>query len=127
VLGADDDDGRVARSVLVVDDHPSFRLSARLLLESEGYRVVGEAASAHEALELAGRLAPDLVLLDVGLPDGNGFGVAQRLLAARPPPAIVLTSTRDQSDFGPLIARSGARGFVAKPDLSGAALAALLA
>ncbi len=117
----------MARSVLVVDDHPSFRLSARLLLESEGYRVVGEAASAHEALELAGRLAPDLVLLDVGLPDGNGFGVAQRLLAARPPPAIVLTSTRDQSDFGPLIARSGARGFVAKPDLSGAALAALLA
>jgi CheY-like chemotaxis protein len=117
----------VATSVLVVDDHPSFRLSARLLLESEGYWVVGEAASGREALDAASALRPDLVLLDVQLPDLDGFDVAERLLSTDHPPAVVLTSTRDPSDFGPLLARTGARGFVPKPDLSGRALAALLA
>jgi CheY-like chemotaxis protein len=116
----------VATSVLVVDDHPSFRLSARLLLESEGYRVVGEAASGAEALEAATALHPDLILLDIQLPDLDGFAVAERLLAQDAPPAVVLTSTRDPSDFGPLLTRTRARGFVPKPELSGRALAALL-
>jgi CheY-like chemotaxis protein len=116
----------VATSVLVVDDHPSFRLSARLLLESEGYRVVGEAASGHEALAAVRLLRPDLVLLDVQLPDIDGFDVAERLLSTEHPPAVVLTSTRDSSDFGPLLSRSSARGFVPKPELSGRTLAALL-
>ena len=113
--------------MLVVDDHPSFRLSVRLLLESEGFLVVGEAANGHEALEAAGRLAPDLVLLDVQLPDIDGFRVAERLLLTPRPPAVILTSTRDSGDFGPLLTRSGARGFVPKPELSGRRLADLLA
>jgi CheY-like chemotaxis protein len=117
----------VATSVLVVDDHPSFRLSVRLLLESEGYRVVGEAATGHEAVDAAGRLTPDLVLLDVQLPDMNGFDVAERLGQGARPPVVILTSTRDPRDFGPLLARSGARGFVPKPELSGRRLADLLA
>jgi CheY-like chemotaxis protein len=117
----------MATSVLVVDDHPSFRLSVRLLLESEGYRVVGEAATGHEALVACRTLEPDCVLLDVQLPDTDGFDVAARLAGLQRPPTVILTSTRDRSDFGPLVTRSGARGFVAKPELSGHTLAALLA
>ena len=113
-------------TVLVVDDHPSFRLSARMLLESEGYLVVGEAASGREALDAARTLAPDVVLLDVQLPDINGLEVAAGLAGYADPPAVILTSTRDGSDFGPLVARSGARGFASKPELSGRTLAALL-
>ena len=73
------------------------------------------------------RLAPDVVLLDVGLPDIDGFEVAARLHAAGAPSAIVFTSSRDGSDFGPLIADSGARGFVGKPELTGDAVRALVA
>jgi len=116
----------VPSRVLIVDDHPSFRASARLLLESEGYAVVGEAPDGHSALRLAGELAPDIVLLDVHLPDLDGFAVAARLAAWHDPPDVVLTSSRDPSDFGPLVARSGARGFVAKGELSGPALAAVV-
>jgi DNA-binding NarL/FixJ family response regulator len=119
----------VATTVLIVDDHPSFRATARALLETEGFEVVGEAEDGASALAAAAELRPDLVLLDVQLPDFDGFEVARRLLAtgngARPD--IVLTSSRDGSDFGPLVAESGARGFVPKAELSGAAIAALLA
>ena len=119
----------VTTRVLIVDDHPGFRATARALLEAEGYEVVGEAENGVEALRLAGEIAPDLVLLDVQLPDFDGFEVASRLTAAGrgPSPNIVLTSSRDGSDFGPLVARSGARGFVAKGELSGGALARLIA
>jgi DNA-binding NarL/FixJ family response regulator len=113
-------------TVLIVDDHPSFRTTARLLLEAEGYLVVGEAEDGATALTEAARLQPDWVLLDVRLPDGNGFDVAATLSANRDAPAVVLTSSHDSSDFGSLVARSGARGFVPKSELSGAALAALL-
>ena len=115
-------------SVLIVDDHPSFRSTARLLLESEGYLVVGEAQDATSALQAARQLRPDLVLLDVNLPDLDGFDVAARLTNGRAPgdPVVVLISSRDSSDYGPLVTRSGARGFIAKADLSGAAIAALL-
>jgi CheY-like chemotaxis protein len=118
----------MATTVLIVDDHPSFRATARVLLESEGYEVVGEAEDGATALARAAQLRPQLVLLDVQLPDLDGFEVARRLLAAAngSGPAIVLTSSRDRSDFGPLVAESGARGFVPKAELSGAALAALL-
>jgi len=118
----------MATSVLIVDDHPSFRRTARALLEAEGYEVVGEAENGVEGLRLAAELAPDIVLLDVQLPDFDGFEVTSRLLArngARPD--VVLTSSRDASDFGPLIAQSGARGFVPKAELSGGALATLIA
>jgi DNA-binding NarL/FixJ family response regulator len=112
--------------VLIVDDHPSFRATARLLLESEGFEVVGEAADGMTGLQNARELAPDLVLLDVQLPDIDGFEVAAQLTSGDGGPAVVLTSSRDEADFGPLVAASGARGFVPKAELSGAALLALL-
>ena len=113
-------------TVLIVDDHPSFRVTARALLEAEGYEIVGEAEDGEGAIEATHRLQPEIVLLDVQLPDIDGFDVAARLMSNGSSPAIVLTSSREASEFGALIARSGARGFIAKADLSGAALAALL-
>jgi len=97
-----------------------------MLLEVEGYDVVGEAPDGMSALDAVRELDPDVVLLDVNLPDIDGFDVAARLRNGTHQPTIVLVSSRDSSDFGPLVARSGARGFISKADLSGAALAALL-
>jgi two-component system response regulator EvgA len=116
----------VSATVLIVDDHAGFRRSARLLLEAEGWEVVGEAASAAEALDAARALDPDLVLLDVHLPDGDGFEVASRLTAEPPPPVVVLVSSHDVRDLGELVRQSGALGFVPKADLSAEALEALL-
>ena len=115
----------MALSVLIVDDHPSFRASARVLLEAEGFEVVGEAADGAAGIRDAQALGPDLVLLDVQLPDIDGFDVASRLSNGAGP-AIVLVSSRDSSDFGPLVARSGALGFVPKAELSGARIHELL-
>jgi two-component system response regulator EvgA len=117
---------RIATTVLIVDDHPSFRACARAMLEAEGFRVVAEAENGVAALRLAKELRPDLVLLDVNLPDFDGFEVLARLTANVGGPAVVLTSSRDGTDFGALIGDSGALGFVPKAELSGAALAALL-
>jgi DNA-binding NarL/FixJ family response regulator len=112
--------------VLIVDDHPSFRASARTLLESDGYEVVGEAADGAEALKAVEELRPDLVLLDVQLPDIDGFEVSQRLAAMEHAPDVILTSSRDGADYGNCVETSGARGFVPKGELSGAALSLLL-
>ena len=112
--------------VLIVDDHPSFRASARRMLEADGFDVVAEAGTGAEALSAAREWKPELVLLDVHLPDAQGFDVAERLCANGSAPAIVMTSSRDGSDFGPLVERSGARGFIPKSDLSGEALRRLL-
>ena len=112
-------------TVLIVDDHATFRLTARLLLESEGFTVVGEAEDGLTALHKARELGPELVLLDVNLPDTDGFDVAARLTGGEDAPMIVLTSSRDGADFGPLIERSGARGFIPKAELSGERIRAL--
>jgi two-component system response regulator EvgA len=113
--------------VLIVDDHPSFRGTARALLQAEGFEVVGEAENGVSALQQAKELHPDVVLLDVQLPDFDGFEVATRLTSQNGAcPAVVLTSSRDGSDFGPLVSQSGARGFIPKGELSGAALKAVL-
>lgn len=117
----------MARTILIVDDHPSFRATARALLQADGFEVVGEAEDGASAIEAVARLHPDLVLLDVQLPDMDGFAVAAEI--GRPNgscPDIVLTSSRDAADFGPLVAESGARGFVPKAELSGAALRSVL-
>jgi two-component system response regulator EvgA len=116
----------VATTVLVVDDHASFRKVARLLLEFEGYEVVGEAVDGYSGLQAARDLAPDFVLLDVQLPDLDGFDVAARLTSDAAAPAVILTSSHDGDDFGMLIRRSGARGFIPKAEITGARLAALL-
>jgi DNA-binding NarL/FixJ family response regulator len=114
-------------SILIVDDHPSFRYTARVLLQAEGFEVVGEAADGDSALRAAQELRPDVVLLDVQLPDFDGFEVARRLARMNGgSPAVILTSSRDAADYGPLVEESGARGFVPKAELSGSALAALL-
>ena len=117
---------RPARRVLVVDDHQGFRSCARALLTAEGFEVVGEAADGAAALTLAAELEPELVLLDIRLPDIDGFEVASRLLAQRRDLKIVLVSSRDRDAYGPLIEASGAVGFISKAELSGIALEGFL-
>jgi DNA-binding NarL/FixJ family response regulator len=114
------------RLVLIVDDHDGFRVFARALLESEGYEVVGEAGDGASALRAVDELDPDVVLLDVQLPDLDGFEVAERLATAANPPAVVLVSTRDASSYRRRLAGTSARGFISKGELSGATLAAVL-
>ena len=114
-------------SVLIVDDHPSCRLSARRTLEAAGdYAVVGEAEDGAGAVAAVRRLEPDLVLLDIQLPDFDGFEVVSRLRGSGGCPEVVFMSSHDGADFGREIAASGARGFVAKDELTGEALAALI-
>jgi DNA-binding NarL/FixJ family response regulator len=117
----------MAQTVLIVDDHAGFRRAARAVLEAEGYDVVAESATGGDALEAVERLRPTLVLLDIGLPDVNGIEVAGRLTTADRSLAVVLTSSRDASDYPTCVERSGARGFIPKAELSGAAFAALTA
>jgi DNA-binding NarL/FixJ family response regulator len=117
----------MAMTVLIVDDHPTFRSLARDLLESEGFRVIGEAENGSSALEGAAALHPDLVLLDVQLPDLTGFEVVERLRADGVPTPVVLTSSRDASSYGDQIESSGALGFIPKAELSGDAIRALVA
>jgi DNA-binding NarL/FixJ family response regulator len=113
-------------TVLVVDDHPTFRATARALLEAEGFDVVGEAADGEAALAEVARLGPEIVLLDIQLPDIDGFEIAERLFRAGSPAQIILTSSRDAADFGSLVGDSTAAGFVTKNALSGAAIRALV-
>jgi DNA-binding NarL/FixJ family response regulator len=113
-------------TVVIVDDHAIFRSTARALLEFDGFEVVGEAGDADAGVAAAERLRPDVVLLDVRLPDTDGFAVAERLLAGGSGPAVILTSSSDDPLYPDRARRVGARGFVAKHDLSGAALLALL-
>ena len=114
------------RTVLIVDDHDGFRASARRVLEADGYRVVAEAADGSSGVSAAAESRPDLALVDVQLPDFDGFEVTRRLRESEGAPEIVLISSRDGADFGSLVETSGARGFVSKADLSAAALEALL-
>ena len=113
-------------TVLIVDDHPSFRASAKAILEADGFEVTGEAEDGESAIVAAGRLHPDIVLLDVQLPDLDGFEVTRRLMANNGKTCVVLVSSRDGADFGPLVESSGACGFVPKSELSGEAVTALI-
>jgi DNA-binding NarL/FixJ family response regulator len=113
-------------TVLIVDDHPAFRATARQLLEAEGFEVVGEAEDGASALDRVAQLKPEVVLLDVQLSDMDGFEVASRLSSNGHRTQVVLTSSRDASDFGALVTASGCRGFIPKGELSGRRLADLL-
>jgi CheY-like chemotaxis protein len=112
-------------SILIVDDHDGFRAFARIILERAGF-TVAEAASGTEATQAARAIRPRLVLLDIQLPDVNGFEVARRLAEQEHRPVIVLTSTREASDYGGQIAASPAAGFLPKDQLSGASLRGFL-
>jgi CheY-like chemotaxis protein len=116
----------VAATVLVVDDHPSFRSFARRLLEAAGFAVVDEAGDGASALAAVRALRPDAVLLDVLLPDTTGFELAERLSSGEFAPVVVLTSSRSAADLDGSLAHSSARGFIAKRDLTAATFAALV-
>jgi DNA-binding NarL/FixJ family response regulator len=111
---------------LLVDDHAAFRQQARALLESEGLTIVGEAEDGQTALAAVRELRPDVVLLDIGLPDVDGFAVAERLADVQPPPRVVLISSRDAATYGPRLTASPSIGFLRKDDLSAAAVTSLL-
>ena len=112
--------------VLIVDDHASFRDIARMLLAAAGVEVVGEAADGASAIAAAREQRPDCVLLDVHLPDIDGFEVAAALAAGEDGPAVVMTSTRDVRDFAPLLRHAPVRGFIAKESFSPARFLALV-
>lgn len=113
-------------TVLIVDDHAGFRACARELLESEGFRIVGEAPDAASAITAAQQLQPDIVLLDVHLPDLDGFEASKRIAAASGAPAIVLTSSGDVGDLDATGAECPACGFIPKAELSSTAIRALV-
>lgn len=118
----------MSRTVLIVDDHPSFRASARAMLEAEGFDVVGELAEGASVVEAVLALEPDVVLLDVQLPDMTGFDVCAMLETCDASPVqVILVSSRDVTDYGELVDVSCACGFVPKGELSGDMIAALLA
>src|SRR5580693_10423669 len=117
---------QLSAAILIVDDHDGFRTFARGMLEAAGFTVT-EAATGAEATKAARTVRPGLVLLDIQLPDFDGFEVARRLAAQAGGPVIVLTSTREASDYGARISSSPAAGFLPKDQLSGAALRRFLA
>lgn len=114
------------RRVLIIDDNTDFRIAARQLLERHGFVVVAEAETGISGIEQAKDHRPDLVLLDVQLPDMDGFEVAERLARLDVPVEVILTSSLDGTDFGGLVACSSALGFVPKAELSASAIEALL-
>src|SRR6266536_3099640 len=114
------------RRVLLVDDNSDFRTVARQLLERHGFVIVAEAETGISGIEQAQEHRPDLVLLDVQLPDIDGFEVADRLSRLDVPVDVVLTSSLDDGDFGALVAHSSVLGFVPKAELSASAIEALL-
>jgi DNA-binding NarL/FixJ family response regulator len=116
----------VAIHVLIVDDHSSFRRLARRMLAQSGFAVIGEACDAASALAQAAILQPDVVLLDVVLPDRSGLLVADELACGPCPPRVVLTSSRSRSDFGAAFEWPEGCEFVPKHQLSGALLTELL-
>ena len=113
-------------TILIIDDDPRFRTQARDVLEADGFVVIGDAVDGASGLEAARSLRPDFVLLDIGLPDVEGFEVAQALALDVPPPMVVLTSTRDARAYGRRLTNGHSLGFIPKERISGAAIRALV-
>ena len=113
---------RMGRRILIVDDHAGFRTSARRILEAHGFEVVGEAEDGSSGVAMASELRPEVVLLDLQLPDIDGFEVATQLRDAGVAAAVVLTSSRDWSDVCSRQRAAGAVGFIPKDELSGSRL-----
>jgi DNA-binding NarL/FixJ family response regulator len=113
------------RTVLIVDDHASFRSAARAMLEAAGFEVVGDAVDGESAVAAAKSLRPAIVLLDVQLPDIDGFAVADRLAEIDEPPSVVFTSSRSIASLRWRLESSAWR-FIPKSELSGEGLAAVV-
>lgn len=124
--GEEGHDGPMVRGVLVVDDHDEVRAAIVTMLGADGFRVVGEASNAGDALMLARRKRPDVVLLDIRLPGPDGFAVALELSRLRPSPVVILMSSRDARLYAASLKRSAAHAFIAKSDLSGPLLRRVL-
>ena len=112
-------------TILIVDDHAGFRVQARALLEADGFSVIGEAIDGASCLRDAQTLLPDIVLLDIGLPDIEGFEVARQLALGNTPPVVVMTSSRQTDEYTDRLRRGGILGFIPKEELSGSAIRAL--
>jgi DNA-binding NarL/FixJ family response regulator len=113
-------------TIVIVDDDPRFRTQARDVLEADGFVVIGEAVDGASGLEAAQALRPDYVLLDIGLPDIEGFEVAKTLAVTGPPPWVVLTSSRDARAYGRRLTNGHAVGFIPKEQISGPAIRGLV-
>jgi CheY-like chemotaxis protein len=113
-------------TLLVVDDHAAFRGFVSELLNGDRFVVAGVAEDGESALDAVESLRPDVVLLDIQLPGIDGFEVAERLAASAQRPAVVLTSTRDATDFGARLRNAPVLGFVPKQEMSVAAITALV-
>jgi DNA-binding NarL/FixJ family response regulator len=117
------------KTLVIVDDNARFRAQARAMLQAEGFDVIGEAEDATTAVAVCRALRPEVVLVDVGLPDTDGFELTARLHADVPGNAglsVVLTSSREASAYRTRISTTAARGFIPKDQISGAAITALI-
>ena len=114
------------RRILVIDDNAAFRRALSRVLETGRFTVIAEATTGASGVQLAREHHPDVVIVDVQLPDTDGFDVAEQLAALHLPMEVILTSGLDSSDLGSLITESSARGFIPKAELSVGAIDALL-
>lgn len=114
------------RTAVIVDDHAPFRALARAMLEAGGFEVVGEAADGRSAVETANALSPSLLLVDVQLPDIDGFEVARRVAERGSAPAVVLISARDAGSYRRRLRSTTACGFLPKSELSAERVTALI-
>ena len=118
--------GGMASSVLIVDDDPAFLSLATRVLEGMGIDVVATAQSAVTAIAVANASKPDAALVDIGLPDGDGFALTQQLRAMPWPPRVVLISSDSDGANAPAARRAGACGFFPKEELSSPGLRQLI-
>jgi DNA-binding NarL/FixJ family response regulator len=109
--------------VLVVDDQAPFRLAARTVIRrTEGFELVGEAATGEEAVTMVADLRPALVLMDINMPGINGIEATRQIIAIAPETVVFLCSTYQLSDLPPDAITSGARAYVNKEDLGAESL-----